>query len=98
MVSDGAGDWVGPDGLPVLPGRPLAVVRAPRGPVRVLDIDPDSVPAALLETLDGFDEAAVRDLNRSAHPRGGLQWDAVTRTPRLWGDPPDGPARADGWG
>lgn len=89
MFPDEEEGWVGDDGLPVLPGRPLAVVDAPGGPVRVLDVDPAAVPAALLETLDGFDEAAVRDLNRAAYPRGGLQWDARTRTLWCWGEPDD---------
>ncbi|HEX8375998.1 MAG TPA: hypothetical protein VF606_12555, partial [Geminicoccaceae bacterium] len=85
MWPDEEEGWVGTDGLPVMAGRPLAVVDAPGGPVRVLDVNPDTVPLAFLETLDGFDAAAVRDLNRSAHPGGGLQWDPVTRTLWSWG-------------
>ncbi len=96
MWPDEEEGWVGPDGLPVLPGRPLAVVDAPGGPIRVLDVNPASVPAAFLETIAGFDEAAVRDLNRSAHPRGGLQWDRVTRTLWCWGGESDEEAMPGG--
>ncbi len=96
MWPDEEEGWVGNDGRPVMPGRPLAVVDAPGGPIRVLDVNPASVPAAYLETIAGFDEAAVRDLNRSAHPRGGLQWDHVTCTLWCWGGESDEEAMPGG--
>jgi hypothetical protein len=91
VLLDDEGEWVAPDGLPVMPGRPLAVADAPGGPVRVLDIDPATVPASFLEGLDDFDRAQAHDFNRAAYPSGGPQWDPVTRTLGCWGEPPAGP-------
>ncbi len=93
---DDEGEWVGPDGLPVMPGRPLAVMAgAPGGPVRVLDIEPATVPPGFLEGLDEFDRAQAHAFNRGAYPSGGPQWDPVTRTLWCWGEPPEGPPRTD---
>lgn len=83
MRSDGGRGWLGPDdGLPVMPDREVAVVEAPAGPVRLLDIRPASAPTEFLAVLDRMDEAGVETFNRGARPYGGPQWDPRNRT--LW--------------
>jgi hypothetical protein len=77
-------------------GRPLAVMAgAPGGSVRVLDIEPATIPTAFLEGLDDFDRAQAHAFNRGAYPSGGPQWDPVTRTLWCWGEPAEGPPRTE---
>jgi hypothetical protein len=92
---DEDGEWVAPDGLPVMPGRPLGVARASAGPVRVLDIDPATVTPSFLDGLDDLDRAQAHAFNLGAYPSGGPQWDPVTRTLWCWGEPAEGPPRVE---
>jgi hypothetical protein len=83
MVPDGEGGWLTPDGREAMPGRELEIVLGKDGPIRCLEtVDIIDRSPPYIDFLEGLDRRTTQEMNRTAFPYAGVQWDPVTRT--LW--------------
>jgi hypothetical protein len=88
MVPDGEGGRLTPDGREAMPGRELEIVLGKDGPVRCLEtVDIVDRSPPYIDFLEGLDRKTTQEMNQTAFPYAGVQWDPVTRTLWHWESP-----------